>query len=193
MSHGTRSRARKGQAPGGRWKGWTQRAARQERRWGDKGWATRAPSSWLFIPVFSCGGRFRAWRMMNFRQRMGWIGVGLYLIASAAAFYYVFEINETYNRLALEHIQQPPEKLREETTWVHSLKTWLLSVPFWLWTIIFLIPYLQMFLFLYSCTRADPQMVGYCIIPICLAVICKRHQTFAKASNQISRLQLTDT
>uniref|UniRef100_A0A670HPH6 Lysosomal enzyme trafficking factor n=1 Tax=Podarcis muralis TaxID=64176 RepID=A0A670HPH6_PODMU len=122
---------------------------------------------------------FRAWRMMNFRQRMGWIGVGLYLIASAAAFYYVFEINETYNRLALEHIQQPPEKLREETTWVHSLKTWLLSVPFWLWTIIFLIPYLQMFLFLYSCTRADPQMVGYCIILF--------------ASNQISRLQLTDT
>ncbi|KAH0620412.1 hypothetical protein JD844_020833 [Phrynosoma platyrhinos] len=135
----------------------------------------------------------RAWRMMNFRQRMGWIGVGLYLISSAAAFYYVFEINETYNRLALEHIQQPPEKVREETTWMHSLKTRLLSVPFWLWTIIFLIPYLQMFLFLYSCTRADPKTVGYCIIPICLAVVCNRHQTFVKASNQISRLQLIDT
>ncbi|XP_058018594.1 lysosomal enzyme trafficking factor isoform X2 [Ahaetulla prasina] len=135
----------------------------------------------------------RAWRMMNFRQRMGWIGVGLYLIASAAAFYYVFEINETYNRLALEHIQQPPEKFKQEISWMHSLKTRLLSVPFWLWTIIFLIPYLQMFLFLYSCTRADPKTVGYCIIPICLAVVCNRHQTFAKASNQISRLQLIDT
>ncbi|XP_039221838.1 transmembrane protein 251 isoform X2 [Crotalus tigris] len=135
----------------------------------------------------------RAWRMMNFRQRMGWIGVGLYLIASAAAFYYVFEINETYNQLALEHIQQPPEKFKQEISWMHSLKTRLLSVPFWLWAIIFLIPYLQMFLFLYSCTRADPKTVGYCIIPICLAVVCNRHQTFAKASNQISRLQLIDT
>lgn len=133
------------------------------------------------------------WRMMNFRQRMGWIGVGLYLLASAAAFYYVFEINETYNRLALEHIQQHPEEPREGTTWTHSLKARLLSLPFWLWTVIFLIPYLQMFLFLYSCTRADPKTVGYCIIPICLAVICNRHQAFVKASNQISRLQLIDT
>ncbi|XP_050831786.1 lysosomal enzyme trafficking factor isoform X1 [Serinus canaria] len=135
----------------------------------------------------------RAWRMMNFRQRMGWIGVGLYLLASAAAFYYVFEINETYNKLALEHIQQHPKEPQEGTTWTHSLKVRLLSLPFWLWTIIFLIPYLQMFLFLYSCTRADPKTVGYCIIPICLAVICNRHQTFVKASNQISRLQLIDT
>ncbi|XP_044292324.1 transmembrane protein 251 isoform X1 [Varanus komodoensis] len=148
---------------------------------------------WLIVPPKERKKWCRAWRMMNFRQRMGWIGVGLYLIASAAAFYYVFEINETYNRLALEHIQQPPEKLREETTWMHSLKTRLLSVPFWLWAIIFLIPYLQMFLFLYSCTRADPKTVGYCIIPICLAVVCNRHQTFVKASNQISRLQLIDT
>ena len=102
-------------------------------------------------------GRFsgplhRAWRMMNFRQWMGWIGVGLYLLASAAAFYYVFEINETYNRLALEHIQQHPEEPLEGTTWTHSLKTRLLSLPFWFWTVVFLIPYLQMFLFLYSCT-----------------------------------------
>ncbi|PNI97589.1 lysosomal enzyme trafficking factor isoform X2 [Pongo pygmaeus] len=131
--------------------------------------------------------------MMNFRQRMGWIGVGLYLLASAAAFYYVFEISETYNRLALEHIQQHPEEPLEGTTWTHSLKAQLLSLPFWLWTVIFLVPYLQMFLFLYSCTRADPKTVGYCIIPICLAVICNRHQAFVKASNQISRLQLIDT
>nr|XP_044991367.1 transmembrane protein 251-like [Jaculus jaculus] len=143
-------------------------------------------------------GRFlgplhRAWRMMNFRQRMGWIGVGLYLLASAAAFYYVFESNETHNRLALEHIQQHPEEPQEGTTWTHSLKARLLSLPFWLWTIIVLIPYLQMLLFLYSCTRADPKTVGYCIIPICLAVICNRHQAFVKASNHINRLQLIDT
>ncbi|KAH0511133.1 Transmembrane protein 251 [Microtus ochrogaster] len=49
-----------------------------------------------------------------------------------------------------------------------------------------------MFLFLYSCTGADPQTMGYYIIPVCLAVLCSRHQAFIKASNQISRLQLID-
>ncbi|KAJ7401690.1 putative E3 ubiquitin-protein ligase UBR7 [Pitangus sulphuratus] len=76
----------------------------------------------LRVTVGSGNGECRAWRMMNFRQRMGWIGVGLYLLASAAAFYYVFEINETYNKLALEHIQQHPKEPQEGTTWTHSLK-----------------------------------------------------------------------
>ncbi|XP_040188213.1 transmembrane protein 251 [Rana temporaria] len=132
--------------------------------------------------------------MMNFRQRMGWIGVGLYLLASAAAFYYVFEINDTYNRLALEHVQVKPQRQEiGEASWTHSLMTRLLSLPFWLWAAFFLLPYFQVFLFLYSCTRADPRTVGYCIIPICLAVLCNRHQSFTKASNRISRLQLIDT
>ncbi|XP_069807435.1 lysosomal enzyme trafficking factor [Dendropsophus ebraccatus] len=131
--------------------------------------------------------------MMNFRQRMGWIGVAFYLFVSAAAFYYVFEINETYNRLALEHVQPKPQTPGVEASWTHSLKARLLSLPFWLWGALFLVPYFQLFLFLYSCTRADPRTVGYCIIPICLAVLCNRHQSFVKASNQISRLQLIDT
>lgn len=144
---------------------------------------------------------------MNFRQRMGWIGVGLYLLVSVAAVYYVFEINQTYNRLTLEHVVkaaqvkdlQPPAAAvsalpsPSSLTWTQSLKTHLLLLPFWVWATLFLIPYLQVFLFLYSCTRADPKTVGYCILPVCLAVLCNRHQTFAKASNQISRLQLIDT
>ncbi|XP_041721953.1 transmembrane protein 251 [Coregonus clupeaformis] len=151
--------------------------------------------------------------MMNFRQRMGWIGVGLYLLASVAVVYYVFEIDQTYNRLTLEHVERvaqeqqplagdnaptaassgPPSSSASLPTWTQSLKTHLLLLPFWVWVTIFLVPYLQVFLFLYSCTRADPKTVGYCILPICLAVLCNRHQTFAKASNQISRLQLIDT
>ncbi|KAI1897945.1 hypothetical protein AGOR_G00088520 [Albula goreensis] len=144
---------------------------------------------------------------MNFRQRIGWIGVGLYLLASVAAFYYVFEINQRFNRLTLENVQhaakEQPQLVDPATSssssssslsWTHSLKTRLLNLPFWLWATIFLIPYLQVFLFLYSCTRADPRTVGYCILPIFLtAVLCNRHQTFAKASNQISRLPLIDT
>ncbi|XP_051501306.1 transmembrane protein 251-like [Myxocyprinus asiaticus] len=146
----------------------------------------------------------RAWRMMNFRQRMGWIGVGLYLLASVAGVYYIFEISQTYNRLALAHVEKAPgaqtkwsgdasSSSPSSTSWTLTLRTRLLLLPFWVWATIFLIPYLQVFLFLYSCTRVDPKTVGYCILPICLAVLCNRHQTFDKASNQISRLQLIDT
>lgn len=139
---------------------------------------------------------------------MGWIGVGLYLLVSVAAVYYVFEINQTYNRLTLEHVVKVAQvkdlqpagaavsalpSPSSSLTWTQSLKTHLLLLPFWVWATLFLIPYLQVFLFLYSCTRADPKTVGYCILPVCLAVLCNRHQTFAKASNQISRLQLIDT
>ncbi|XP_030628752.1 lysosomal enzyme trafficking factor [Chanos chanos] len=135
--------------------------------------------------------------MMNFRQRMGWIGVGLYLLASVAAVYYMFEINQTYSRLTLANVEKVSGNTASTTppspSWTQSLKNRLLLLPFWVWATIFLIPYLQVFLFLYSCTRADPKTVGYCILPICLAVLCNRHQTFAKASNQISRLQLIDT
>uniref|UniRef100_A0A8C2K3D9 Lysosomal enzyme trafficking factor n=1 Tax=Cyprinus carpio TaxID=7962 RepID=A0A8C2K3D9_CYPCA len=144
--------------------------------------------------------------MMNFRQRMGWIGVGLYLLASVAAVYYIFEISQTYNRFALAQKEgeagaqtkwsgdaSSSSPSSASASWIMTLKTRLLLLPFWVWATIFLIPYLQVFLFLYSCTRADPKTVGYCILPICLAVLCNRHQTFAKASNQISRLQLIDT
>ncbi|CAL8315532.1 unnamed protein product [Merluccius merluccius] len=136
--------------------------------------------------------------MMNFRQRMGWMGVGLYLLASALAVYYVFEMN----RFSLEHVERLEQKRSvaaasssssSPPSWSQSLKTRLLLLPVWVWATIFLVPYLQVFLFLYSCTRADPKTIGYCILPICLAVLCNRHQTFAKASNQISRLQLIDT
>ncbi|XP_072558606.1 lysosomal enzyme trafficking factor-like [Paramormyrops kingsleyae] len=138
--------------------------------------------------------------MMNFRQRMGWISVGLYLLASAAAFYYVFEINQKYNRLTIDMVEQSPGKAAPpgepssaSPAWTHWLNVRLLSFPFWVWATILLIPYLQVFLFLYSCTRTDPKTIGYCILPICLAILCSRHQTFEKASNQISHLQLIDT
>ncbi|KAL4656380.1 transmembrane protein 251 [Arapaima gigas] len=140
------------------------------------------------------------WRMMNFRQRMGWIGMWLYLLASLAGLYYVFEVNQTYSQFTLEHVEPAapgsPEGRESDSpafSWTTSLKMYLISLPFWLWATLFLIPYLQVFLFIYSCTRADPRTVGYCILPFCLAVVCNRHKSFAKASNQISKLQLIET
>uniref|UniRef100_A0A8D3DYL5 Lysosomal enzyme trafficking factor n=1 Tax=Scophthalmus maximus TaxID=52904 RepID=A0A8D3DYL5_SCOMX len=112
------------------------------------------------------------WRMMNFRQRMGWVCVALYLLLSIMAVYYIFEVHT----LSLERVQRggislsaPPPAV----SWSH-----LLSLPVWMWASVFLLPYLQLFLFLFSCTRADPRAVGYCVLPVCIALLCsRRHAT----------------
>lgn len=104
--------------------------------------------------------------MMNFRQRIGWVGVCLFLLLSLVAVYYVFEVHTR----SLERVQSgagpsaPPPP-----AWSH-----LLSLPAWMWASAFLLPYLQLFLFLFSCTRADPRAVGYCILPVCIALLCSR-------------------
>lgn len=41
---------------------------------------------------------------MNFRQRFAWILVMLYISATMATVYYLFEINEKYNQFAVQHL-----------------------------------------------------------------------------------------
>ncbi|KAK2889714.1 hypothetical protein Q8A73_018014 [Channa argus] len=105
---------------------------------------------------------------MNFRQRMGWVGVVLFLLLSIIATYYIFEV-PTFN---LEHVQRSsPTAPPPAITWIH-----LPSLPVWIWASVFLLPYLQLFLFLFSCTRADPRAVGYCVLPVCIFLLCSRRK-----------------
>ncbi|XP_071759073.1 lysosomal enzyme trafficking factor [Centroberyx gerrardi] len=129
--------------------------------------------------------------MMTFRQRMGWLCVFLYLLLSLLLVFYVFELR-SFSLEVVERSEARPSAGPEPLSWSRSVRDRLPPLPAWLWASIFLLPYLQVFLFLYSCTRADPKTVGYCILPVCLAVLCNRH-SFSKASNQIGRLQLIDT
>ncbi|XP_035472827.1 transmembrane protein 251 [Scophthalmus maximus] len=115
--------------------------------------------------------------MMNFRQRMGWVCVALYLLLSIMAVYYIFEVHT----LSLERVQRggislsaPPPAV----SWSH-----LLSLPVWMWASVFLLPYLQLFLFLFSCTRADPRAVGYCVLPVCIALLCSRRHAAQTPTN----------
>lgn len=129
---------------------------------------------------------------MNFRQRMGWLGMALYLLLSTLAVYYMFEVQ----RFSLEHTHRDPVgQLAMPTTvsWSVRLRAGLPPLPVWLWVSAVLLPYLQLFLFLFSCTRADPRAVGYCILPICLALLCSRRHAFSKSANQISHLELIET
>lgn len=118
---------------------------------------------------------------MNFRQRMGWVGVALYLLLSVGAVYYIFEVHT----ISLEHVQRggaspssPP------LTWYQSISARLPPLPVWMWVPVFLLPYLQLFLFLFSCTRTDPRAVGYCVLPVCLALLCSRRLAAHKPTNQ---------
>ncbi|KAK1875100.1 Transmembrane protein 251-A [Dissostichus eleginoides] len=119
--------------------------------------------------------------MMNFRQRMGWLGVLLFLLLSAILVYYVFEVQsfslELVERGAGGPSTAPP------ISWSQSLGARLPPLPVWMWASLFLLPYLQLFLFLFSCTRADPRAVGYCVLPVCLALLCSRHNAH-KPTNQ---------
>ncbi|XP_018542360.1 lysosomal enzyme trafficking factor isoform X2 [Lates calcarifer] len=115
--------------------------------------------------------------MMNFRQRMGWVGVALYLLFSIMAVYYVFEVHT----LSLERVQRggfSPSAPPLAITWSH-----LPSLPVWMWASVFLLPYLQLFLFLFSCTRADPRAVGYCVLPVCITLLCSRRHASPTSTN----------
>lgn len=120
---------------------------------------------------------------MNFRQRMGWVAVALYLLLSVMAMYYIFEVHS----VGLERVQRggtstsaPPLSI----SWYQSAIARLLPLPAWMWALVFLLPYLQLFLFLFSCTRTDPQAVGYCVLPVCLALLCSRRHFVRKLTNQ---------
>ncbi|XP_068198610.1 lysosomal enzyme trafficking factor [Antennarius striatus] len=120
--------------------------------------------------------------MMNFRQRMGWVGVALYLLLSAMLAYYTFEVQS----FSLEHVRRggaSPSAPPPPISWPQSISARLPPLPVWMWASVFLLPYLQLFLFLFSCTRDDPRAVGYCILPVCLALLCSRRRAANKPTN----------
>lgn len=119
---------------------------------------------------------------MNFRQRMGWLCVAFYLLLSATAVYYVFEVQG----VGLEQVQRngTPSDAPPVISWPQSIITRLPPLPAWMWASVFLLPYIQLFLFLFSCTRADPRAVGYCVLPVCLALLCSRRQAAHKAGQR---------
>ncbi|XP_022090651.1 transmembrane protein 251-like [Acanthaster planci] len=124
---------------------------------------------------------------MNFRQRMGWLMVVVFLLLSALILYYMFEISETYNGLALEHVQSYASSLKNNPggiTWRQTITNRLVSLPFWLWMGILLVPYLQVFCLLIACTKNDPLTAGMALGPVCLVLRLCACRTSETHSNQ---------
>jgi hypothetical protein len=92
---------------------------------------------------------------MNFRQRIAWLAVIVFLSASFGFVYYIFEINDHFNAAALEHVRTFHGKDGAvEASW--RFGGHITDVPLAAWLLIFLLPYLQVFAMLLAWTRADP-------------------------------------
>lgn len=92
---------------------------------------------------------------MRFRQRIAWLVTVLFLAATCALVYYIFEINEHFNRFAIDHIQ----KYHIEPGADHSHGFWhhIVDVPAVVLLIIFLMAYLQIFFMILACTKPEPR------------------------------------
>ncbi|XP_061785456.1 lysosomal enzyme trafficking factor isoform X2 [Nerophis lumbriciformis] len=106
------------------------------------------------------------WRM-NFRQRLGWLGMAFYLLVSLLAVYHVFDVQ----RFKLEHVRSA--SIGPSSLPIQSIHARLAALPMWIWVAAILLPYIQLFLFIFSCTRTNPRAIGYCVLPICLSLLCK--------------------
>ncbi|XP_032804244.2 lysosomal enzyme trafficking factor [Petromyzon marinus] len=133
-----------------------------------------------------------AWSNMNFRQRMGWVCLGLYMLASLALAHYMFDVSDSYGALALDRVaSESGARARGRLAWLRDA---LLSAPLALWVALLLFVYLQVFCFLVSCTRTEPKKVGYCLFPLCLLVLLRPRQprlkTYAHADNGVQVINM---
>ncbi|CAG5123704.1 unnamed protein product [Candidula unifasciata] len=86
---------------------------------------------------------------MKFRQRLAWLLLTIFLGLSFAFAYYVFEINDQFNHMALEHVQvQHGGDTRAGTFLEH-----VTHLPLAVWLLIFLV-----FGLLLACTRPEPRL-----------------------------------
>lgn len=82
-------------------------------------------------------------KKMKFRQRMAWLLLVVFLSASFAFVYYLFEINDHFNHMALEHVQNQHGGNKKAGTFLEHAT----HLPLAVWLLIFMLPYLQVNLF----------------------------------------------
>ena len=103
---------------------------------------------------------------MNFRQRIAWLCLALYLVFSFAAVYYFLEIADQFAEFSVEH-----SKLHDATD-SNNASLWRFwqhigDVPFHILVLILAIPYLQVFAALFYCTLPTiDKNINKCLIPI---------------------------
>ena len=108
---------------------------------------------------------------MKFRQRIAWLVLALYLGATCAIVYYIFEINDTYQSFAIEHVEQY-HKDSSYFQWT-SLFDHIMDIPLLIWILLLVLPYLQIFAMIFACTKPDPQFSLAFLWPIYIVLKIK--------------------
>jgi Transmembrane protein 251 len=61
-------------------------------------------ATWFVTPRHV--GQLLSWTAMHFRQRVAWLSVAFYLVATAGCLYYIFEISAWFGKFSLEHADE---------------------------------------------------------------------------------------
>lgn len=116
---------------------------------------------------------------MNFRQRVAWLLLFVYLIGTFVLVYYVFEISERYGAYSYEHVVQYHNKDNissgKSIAWEH-----LADVPFIVWVVLASIIHFHCFFFLYMCTKSQPYaQLRACVLPVVgfFCICCARRSS----------------
>lgn len=102
---------------------------------------------------------------MNFRQRMAWLCLAIYLASSFAAAYYFLDIADQFAQFSVEHSKVHLEAEINTPAW----KFWhhIGDIPFHILVLILAVPYLQVFAALFYCTLPTvDKNVNKCLIPV---------------------------
>ncbi len=110
---------------------------------------------------------------MNFRQRIAWLLVAVYLVLTSAIVYYIFDINDGYSAYALEHVERDHDKKSTSGKFWTTLGH-LMDIPLPLWILILVLPYLQVFCMLLACTKSNPQFSMAYLWPFYIYFRCKK-------------------
>lgn len=106
------------------------------------------------------------YKRMKFRQRIAWLLLFLYLLLTVFAVYYLFELSDQYNTLALEHTKLFHSPSSEQNNlWISAIWNHLPDIPFFIWILILAVPYLQVFFCLYMCTKPEPKQLLIHYVP----------------------------
>ena len=122
---------------------------------------------------------------MNFRQRIAWLLVAMYLALTSAIVYYIFDINDGYSAYALEHVERDHGKTSSGKFW--SLFNHIMDIPLPVWILILVLPYLQVFSMLLACTKPDPQFSMAYLWPFYVYFKCKKLYMDLTASEEVSK------
>ena len=117
---------------------------------------------------------------MKFRQRVSWLLVAAYLAGTCGIVYYIFEISDGFNSLALDHMEKyhkdPASDEERESSWLGGLGSviWhVTDIPLPVWFLLLVLPYLQVFCMLLACTKPEPRLSLAYLWPIYIFLRCR--------------------